>query len=415
MSSSRRRFLQFTASGCALTGGLGIGARLPACFAQTVEQIAEGDRILVVVQLSGGNDGLNSVIPVRDDSYYKRRPNLAIPRAQCHSIDDQTGLHPSLRGLADLLQSRQLCIVQGVGYPKPNRSHFESMDIWHTCQTSKEPRTTGWLGKLFESPDIRSVGKDAVGLHLGGEQQPLALQSRTVRIPSIRSIEEFKLQADGNPQFRTLVSELASADRAAVSDLLGFVQTSTSTALVASERVAAAQSDYKAAREYPDTGLAQKLRIVAQLINAGLRTRVYYVTLDGFDTHAQQAESHAALSREWGDALQAFVQDLSSHGHGKRVLTMCFSEFGRRVEENASKGTDHGAAAPVFLAGDAVQSGVIGLQPDLTDLDDGDLKFHTDFRQVYATILEQWLGTNSQSIIGADYPTLPLIAAKFVR
>lgn len=402
MKNDRRRFLQ--ASGLTL----GVGALAPQFLVQAAQRAKnDDDRVLVVVQLSGGNDGLNTVIPFADDVYRKRRPSLAIPEAEVIKSDDQSGFHPALRGLADLLEKQQLTVVQGVGYANPNRSHFESMDIWHTCHLKNQQRTSGWLGRYLDQ--FSSVeGGDVGAIHFGGEQQPLALLARDVRVPSVKSLEEFKLQS-GKDDFREQVSQLAAAERNSSSDLLGFVQTSTSAALIASEQVAAAQSNYKAAVDYPQTDLASKLRTVAQLIGAGLKTRIYYVTLDGFDTHSQQADAHASLLRQWGDAIAAFTRDITEHGHGSRVLTLSFSEFGRRVEENASKGTDHGAAAPLFLTGSSLHAGFIGRQPSLTDLDDGDLKFHTDFRQVYASVLDKWLGCDSEAVIGGRYEPLPII------
>ncbi len=400
--NNRRRFLQ--SSGLAL----GVGTLAPQFLARAAADAkSDKDRVLVVVQLSGGNDGLNTIIPYADDVYRKRRPSLAIPATEIIKSNDHTGFHPALRGFADLLGQQQLVVVQGVGYANPNRSHFESMDIWHTCHLKNEQRSVGWLGRYLDQ-SVGADGGDVPAIHFGGEQQPLALQARDVRVPSVKSLDDFKLQS-GNDQFRETVSKLASTQRSTASDLLGFVQTSTSAALVASDRVAAAQSDYKSAVEYPQSDLARKLRIVAQLINAGLNTRIYYVTLDGFDTHSQQADAHAALLRQWGDAVTAFTRDVTGHGHGSRILTLSFSEFGRRVEENASKGTDHGAAAPLILTGGGVQAGFYGDHPSLTDLDDGDLKFHTDFRQVYATILNNWLGCDSEKVIGASYEPLPIL------
>lgn len=400
--TNRRQFLQ--SSGLAL----GVGTLAPQFLVHAAADAkSDSDRILVVVQLSGGNDGLNTIVPYADDLYFKRRPSLAIPKSDVIKANDYAGFHPGLRGFADLLENQQLVVVQGVGYANPNRSHFESMDIWHTCHLKNEQRSVGWLGRYLDQNQT-TVGNDVPAIHFGGEQQPLALQARDVRVPSVKSLDEFKLQS-GNDHFRETVSKLASTQRSASSDLLGFVQSSTSAALVASDRVSAAQAEYKSAVEYPQSDLARKLRIVAQLINAGLSTRIYYVTLDGFDTHSQQADAHAALLRQWGDAVTAFTRDVSEHGHGSRVLTLSFSEFGRRVEENASKGTDHGAAAPVILTGGGVQAGFNGPHPSLSDLEDGDLKFRTDFRQVYATILGKWLGSDSEKVIGSHYEQLPIL------
>ncbi len=399
---NRRQFLQ------ASSLALGVGTLAPQYLVQAAEHASGADdRVLVVVQLSGGNDGLNTIVPYADDVYRKRRPSLAIPATEVIKSNELTGFHPVLRGFADLLERQQLAVVQGVGYANPNRSHFESMDIWHTCQLKKEQRTVGWLGRYLDQTSIDN-SSDVPAIHFGGEQQPLALQARNVRVPSVKSLDEFKLQSS-NDKFRETVSQLAATQRNASSELLGFVQTSTSSALLASDRVAAAQSNYKAAVEYPQTDLASKLRIVAQLISAGLSTRIYYVTLDGFDTHSQQSDAHAALLRQWSDAVAAFTRDVAEHGQGSRVLTLSFSEFGRRVEENASKGTDHGAAAPLILTGEGVRAGFTGDQPSLTDLDDGDLKFHTDFRRVYATLLDGWLGCKSETVIGAKYESLPIL------
>jgi uncharacterized protein (DUF1501 family) len=323
-------------------------------------------------------------------------------------VDADCGFHPSLRGFADLLESGKLAVVQGVGYPNPNRSHFESMDIWHTCYHQTNRRSDGWLGRYLDATHA-VAGRDVPALHLGGEQQPLALAAEDVRVPSIGSLERFRLHGGNDASLSSAIKQLAEADRASTSNLLDFVQTSTSAALTASERVEAAARDYKTETAYPQTALSSKLRTVAQLIDAGLSTRIYYVELDGFDTHSRQAAAHGALLSEFSDAVTAFINDITQHGHGQRVLVMSFSEFGRRVKENASEGTDHGAAAPMFLAGERVRPELIGQQPCLTELDDGDLKSHTDFRQVYATVLEDWLAWQSAPVLGDAYEKLPLV------
>ena len=284
--------------------------------------------------------------------------------------------------------------MQGVGYPNPNRSHFESMDVWHTCQRKGSPRSTGWLGRFLDASQ-KSADVDAPAIHVGSEKQPLALAADHVRVPSFGSPESFRLQDGGNRQLGDAIRALANGGKEPSDPLLGFLQSSTTSALAASERIAEALRDYKTPVTYPESALATRLKTIAQLIDAGLKTRVYYVELDGFDTHSQQAAAHAALLQQLGGAVRAFVEDVAHHGHGDRTLVMSFSEFGRRVAENASEGTDHGAAAPMFLAGSRVRGGLVGEHPSLNDLDDGDLKFHTDFRQVYATLLERWLGWSS--------------------
>ncbi|HJN12445.1 MAG TPA: DUF1501 domain-containing protein [Pirellulaceae bacterium] len=408
-TSTRRSFLQSALGSSAV---ISLGATAPAVFQQAMAADNKAkETVLVVVQLSGGNDGLNTVIPFDDPVYQKDRPKLAIPSTDVLSLADGLGFHPSARGLANLLEDDQLAIVQGIGYPNPNHSHFESMDIWHTCQRKRKgnPRTTGWLGRYLDGASS-ATGGDPSAVHLGAKKQPLALAADTTRVPSIRSLERFRLQDSGDGDVRSVASSLVQVERDNGDPLLSFIQTSTTAALDASQRVEEVRRDYQTPVEYPDHDLATKLRTVAQLIDAGLKTRVYYLQLDGFDTHSQQAAAHAVLLGRLGGAVEAFIKDVSHHGHGERVLVMAFSEFGRRVKENASEGTDHGAAAPLFLAGSKVRAGLHGQPVSLTDLQDGDVKFHTDFRRVYATVLENWLGVPSQALLGAEHKPLDILS-----
>lgn len=408
MAVNRREFLSHAAGSAAV---LSFGVSAPSFLLRAAESEAasKGDSILVVVQLSGGNDGLNTVVPFAEERYRTARPTLAVATSDVLKIDSSLGFHPAARGLADLLEANKLCIVQGVGYPEPNRSHFESMDIWHTCRRKTVTRSDGWLGRWLESNAAKS-DSGVSALHLGADQQPLALASQKVRVTSIRSIDRFRLQDGGQKGFRDTVADLARSETAAPgSDLLGFVRSSTDSALDASRRIESVGSNYKTEIVWPESGLSTKLKTIAALIDSGLGTRVYYVTLDGFDTHAQQAGAHAALLREFSSAVEAFVRDVAAHGHGDRVVVAGFSEFGRRLAENASEGTDHGAAAPLFLAGNRVRPGLIGKHPSLNDLDDGDVRFHTDFRQVYAAILEQWLKTPSEPVLGGRFEPVSIL------
>ncbi len=408
MSVSRRGFLK-GASVAPLAWG--IGSPVPHLLRRALadsEKKVDGP-ILVVVQLSGGNDGLNTVVPFQDKRYRQARPKLAIPAADVLKLSEGLGLHPALRGFADLWEREQLAIVQGVGYPQPNRSHFESMDIWHTCLRKSDPRTDGWLGRALDQWSATRTASDPLALHLGAEKQPLALVSRQVRVPSIRSLDQFRLNAG---EEREAISQLVKAQRADdEDDLLSFVQTSTASAIDVSGRFGKLRDGGAKPHDYPATALGAKLSTVAQLIAASLETRIYYVELDGFDTHAQQPAAHSSLLKQLGDAVQALNRHMADLGLGDRVLTLCFSEFGRRVAENASDGTDHGAAAPVFLVGNRVAPGLIGTHPRLDDLDQGDLKFHTDFRQVYASILDSWLGVSSEKVLGGKFDALPAIRA----
>jgi uncharacterized protein (DUF1501 family) len=416
MKTTRRTFLASSAVG---TSVFSFSSFVP-CFlhqAGVLAKEADQQRTLVVIQLSGGNDGLNTVIPYKHTEYRGLRPTLAIGADQVRRIDDELGLHPSLPGFHQLLENGQLAIVQGTGYPNPNRSHFESMDIWHTCKRKTEQRSEGWLGRYAgsQAPPAVDGGSPPSGqmpaIHLGQEQQPLALASEHVRVPSIRSLDQFRLQGNTPESVRASVESLVRKKPAGADGLLDFVASSTRSALDASKQVEQSTRNISSGTPYPSTRLAEKLRIVASLLDSPLETRIYYVTIDGFDTHGQQAGAHASLLRQLDGAVTAFFEDIKARGQSSRVLMMCFSEFGRRLKENASKGTDHGAAAPMFLLGDSVKPGIHGALPSLTDLDQGDLKHHTDFRQVYATVLEKWMQTASQPLLGAGFPILPLLRA----
>lgn len=399
LKTNRRQFL---ASSAAASAVMTFGNAAPAILQQAAASGNDRDRILVVVEMAGGNDGLNTVIPFNDDAYQKARPKLAIGRSDALTVADGLGFHPNMKGFADLLQDGNLAVIQGVGYANPNRSHFESMDIWHTCQRKDENRTDGWLGRYLEANGGQD-SSDPAALHLGEDKQPFALTSRDVRVPSIRSLEEFRLAGHESEKFKLAIKRLTDARRESGNDLLNFVQSSATSAIAASERIESVGMNYKPTAEYPQNGLAKKLETVARLINSGLGTRIYYVQINGFDTHSQQANAHASLLRQVSDSVSTFVNDMVAHGQGDRVLCLCFSEFGRRVQENASGGTDHGTAGPVFLAGTQVKAGLIGDTPSVSDLKDGDLQHHTDFRQVYATVLSQWLHADSVATLKGDF------------
>ncbi len=402
MNATRRQFLS-AALGASVVS-------LAPTVPQFLREAAAGERlsgenILVVVQLYGGNDGLNTIVPFADEAYYRNRPQLAIAKEQVLKINAEQGFHPSMRGCADLLENGRLAVIQGVGYPNPNRSHFESMDIWHTCRRKDEARPDGWLGRYLDR-SYRPSESDASALHVGAGVQPFALMAQRVRVPSVRSIDRFRFQ--GDPAVRSAAHDLVAINRHEENDLLGFVQSTTTTALTTSERIEQASQGYQPSVRYPSSAFAEQLRLVAQLIDAGLTTRIYYLELGGFDTHANQAQTHAGLLEQVSSGLSAFLADLDSHGHVDRVAVVCFSEFGRRVQENASEGTDHGAAGPIFVASPRVNPGLIGPHPSLTDLEDGDLRHHTDFRQVYAALLEHWLSWDSESVLGGEFSPIPL-------
>ena len=418
---TRRAFLQ---KSLVASSGVAIATLSPEPWLGRLAALAaQQDKILVVIQLSGGNDGLNTIVPFKDAAYYAARPKLAIKASDVVKINDDMGMNPAMRSFEDLLSDGRMSIVQGVGYDKPNRSHFESMDIWHTCQRKTQRESSGWIGRWLSQEKAQRAGGEAMdswALHLGHEQQPLALASRAGTIPSIASMEQFRLRLGDREALKRELLQLtqrasasertATAAAAPESDLLSFVQASTQSAIETSQRLEGARKSADGS-EFPQSALGEKLKTISQLIISEMDTRVYYVTLDGFDTHAQQPAAHTALLRQWSEALSAFHKRLSAVGQGDRVLALTFSEFGRRVAENASDGTDHGAAAPLFLSGPKLKSSVVGKQPSLTDLDDGDLKFHTDFRSVYATIITKWFASkvDSESILGGKYPLIDVV------
>lgn len=362
-------------------------------------------RVLVVVQLSGGNDGLNTVVPFGNDVYRENRKTLRIARGDVLAIDKDYGLHPDLDGFSKLLENGQLGIVPSVGYDQPNRSHFESMDIWHTCRRKANRLQQGWLGHFLEASESTkgAMSQQLAGLHIGRDKQPLAMAARNLRIPSIASLEQFRLNTKGNKRLDAILNKALKVNETS-DDLLGFLQSSTRAAVAANDRLQKVRSSSSASDSYPETTLGQKLSTIGRLIKAELPTSVYYVTHDGFDTHARQAGAHTSLLRQLSGAVTSLVDDMNSSGNGDRVMVLAFSEFGRRVAENASEGTDHGTAGPLFVAGGKVRSGFLGAHSDLNDLHDGDLKFKTDFRDVYAGILTQWFQfENAESILGGKY------------
>ncbi len=417
MHPTRREMMKLGLGTSAL---LASGQTVPLFLARSANALA-GDRpaakgrILVVVQLDGGNDGLNTVVPYRDDEYKKRRPKLAIPAGEVKKIDDRVGLHPMLEPFAKLLEEQRLAIVQSVGYPNPNRSHFESMAIWHTARTAVDKAAPGWLARALD----RRTGPDgdAAGLHIH-EAFPLpgALAGGRQVVPSLARLEQFRRRL-GMPQGDQAAAQVEALDRLARQDrgepgsLLQFVERCSLITYTSSARLERLQQDHPAAKaDYPEFyGLARRLQLIAQLIKAGLTTTIYYTHLDGFDTHSGQLPQHANLMRELGQSLRAFLDDLQKSAESERVVVLVFSEFGRRLAENGSGGTDHGTAAPVFLLGQPVKAGLHGEHPNLTRLDDGDPIQAVDFRRVYATLLDRWLDVPHRAVLGADFEPMPVL------
>lgn len=399
MALSRRQFLASSSVLACSSVASGFWRNV-ALAAPNADQPGGAESILVVIELNGGNDGLNTVIPFRDPAYAAARPQLKQPQHEILKINDDLALHPALKGLAKMLDQSQLAVLQGVGYPNPNRSHFVSMDIWQTASfAADEPY--GWLGR-----GVEKLGPAINGLAVGAGNAPRALTGPSGRAISLRALADYELKVAGSGSSdarRRAVEAFAAGESKAPGDLADLVKQAARETYRSAARLREVAANYETPVKYPATGLAGRLKLVAQLIAAGIPERVYYTSLGGFDTHANQAQQHHDLLAELGDAIAAFHDDLKHHGQSQRVLTATFSEFGRRVKENASRGTDHGAASQMFVVGESVKAGPIGAHPSLTDLDDGDLKHHTDFRSVYATILEDWLHVPSAEILGGKF------------
>jgi uncharacterized protein (DUF1501 family) len=356
-------------------------------------------RVLVVLQLDGGNDGLNTVVPFGDDNYARLRRRLRVPVNELIKVNDQVGLHPALGRAAKLLESGRLAVVQGVGYPNPNRSHFRSMAIWHTARFDREEHNgLGWLGRALDGAATRAG--EPGSLFVGLDSPPIALRGRRTATAALSRLEDLTISADAT------VVQAAPAGNA--DDLATFVRRTTLDAYAAAERVQEAARAGAAGGSYPATALAERLRLIARLLKAGFGTRVFYTLQAGYDTHAQQTFPHAALLSELAGAVSAFFDDLAAAKLADRVLVLAFSEFGRTVKENASGGTDHGTAGPVLLAGPAVNPGLIGAAPNLTELEGGEPKMTVDFRRVYASVLENWLRLPSQAALAGTFENLPL-------
>jgi len=406
MNFDRRDFLKSTSL-------LSAGVAVPTFLARTA-QAAESrakDSILVVVQLTGGNDGLNTVIPFKNELYAKYRPTLKVPVDRVLKIDDSYGLHPSLGGIHKLLEEKALGIVQGVGYPNPSQSHFRSMDIWQAASL-RETLNEGWVGKA-----LKSMNAPAFHVANQNESAPLALTGAPARVPSITSIEDFQLKmtaatgADKKEQQGVIQGAVKPNGN---NSLLDFVSKTALNTYTSAQKLQEIGKNYQPKSPYPANNLlANRLKLCAQLIDAGLGARIFYVALDGFDTHANQGSvtgAHANLLTQVSDAIAAFYKDLAARGHKDRLLVMTFSEFGRRAKENGSRGTDHGSGAPMLLVGSRVKPGLIGEHPDLEKLEMGNLKHEIDFRQVYAGILDQWLGVNSKEVLGESFKPVELFA-----
>lgn len=439
---TRREFLRTTVLGSALSCTVpaflaNTFSALQANAADSATQVATGrdSSILVVLQMAGGNDGINTVAPYSNDHYHRARPNLGLHTSDILKLNDDVGLHPSLTGFKELYDSGSLAVIQGVGYPNPNRSHFRSTEIWQTASDSGRFEKYGWLGRFF---DNACAGADpTVGVSIG-RQMPQSFAAKNPMGVSLENPQGYRFissergrQGNASEESYRKLNEsdenmtMTGGDGGNSGDTIGSIRGSTKhagsaldflertamDAQLSSDKIRAISSKVENKASYPQSQLANSLKLVARLIGGGLPTRVFYVSQGGYDTHTNQAGTQQRLLKDLGDSVKAFTEDLKAQGNMQRVLVMTFSEFGRRVAENASGGTDHGAAAPMFVIGKKVNAGLLGKYPSLApaDLFEGDMKYSVDFRSVYAGILEGWLKTPSLPILGRQFP--PLLCA----
>jgi len=439
---TRRQFLRTTMLGSALSWTVpaflaDTFSALHANAADSATQIITGKdaTILVVLQMAGGNDGINTVVPYSSDDYHRARPRLGLTGDQILKINGDVGFNAALAGFKDLYDAGQLSVIQGVGYPNPNRSHFRSTEIWQTASDEDRIEKYGWLGRYF---DNACAGADpAVGVTIGNQlpeaffaKQPKGIvfnNPQNYRFVSgdhakmggpDMTEESYKklneLEMSGNAPEENSGGSIASLPAGMPMQggrAVDFITRTALDAQVSSDEVRAIAARVKNSAEFPASQLGNSLALVSKLIGGGLPTRVYYVSQGGYDTHTNQLGTQQRLLKDLGDSLKSFVADQKAQGNMQRVLVMTFSEFGRRVAENANGGTDHGAAAPMFVVGNTVKAGLLGRYPSLAtaDLFQGDIRYNVDFRSVYAGVLEDWLKTPSAPILGRQFDTLKVV------
>ncbi|HVW96046.1 MAG TPA: DUF1501 domain-containing protein [Mucilaginibacter sp.] len=397
---NRRNFIRKTA--------LASGALMIPAFLKPFEAIAAGDitayKNLVIIQLSGGNDGLNTIVPYGNDIYYQKRSTIAIGKSDVITLNNMQGLNPALSALKEIYEQGWMSIINGVGYPNPDRSHFRSMDIWQTASASNEFLTTGWIGRYLDSA-CTTCKNPYTAIEV---DDTLSLAMKGAGIKGIAVEDPAKLyQTTREPFFKDLVSHHHDN---LTEDNLGYLYKTMTETYSSAGYIQETSKTYEVSADYPATALGNQLRTVSKFINSGLQTRVYYVSLSGFDTHVGQQGQQGRQLKIYGDAVAAFIKDLKKTGQLDNTLVMTFSEFGRRVEQNASNGTDHGTANNILLFGGGLKkAGIYNDAPDLAQLDNGDLRYTTDFRDVYATLLDKWLDVTSQGILGKGFKPLSFI------
>jgi uncharacterized protein (DUF1501 family) len=369
------------------------------------------NRVLIIIQLAGGADGLNIVVPYNNSLYYQYRPDIAIPKDQVLPLDNEIGLNPGLAKLKTLWDQGMMAIVEGAGYPNPNYSHFSSMNIWQTADPSGRAFSDGWLGRYLNKTS--TIGKDIFAGLAVNSRLPFEMYSATTPVPVVASISSYQFQGDAlYPTSAAQRTQNAIGLYDGAPQEAMFAATFDSTIHLAYNSIQSLQQadkSYKTTVTYPATSLGAGLRLLAEAITGDLGLRVGHVTLGGFDTHTDENTTLSKLLTTFSDAVSIFYQDLQFQSRDRDVIVMTWSEFGRRAKSNASNGTDHGSAGPVFILGSSVAGGRFGKPCDLSNVDSGNLRFTTDFRDIYATILEQWLGVPAGAVLGSyQYKVLPI-------
>jgi uncharacterized protein (DUF1501 family) len=397
----RRDFLQRSVFTTA--GSLMIPQFLKAYENQLMGQKPFTDKTLVIVQLSGGNDGLNTVVPYRNDIYYRERPSISIKRENVLQLNDEIGLNPALEKLKGLYDKGLVSIINNVGYPNPDRSHFRSMDIWQTGSGSDQYLSTGWVGRYL---DAQCTTKNCLPHQALEIDDTLSLVMKGTKVNGLSLQNPEKLYKQTQSAF---VKNIANTSPADDHDSVAYLYKTLAETVSSAEYVHNKAKVSKSRMMYPTTELGKSFKTIAELITSGVSTSVYYLSLSGFDTHIRQNDQQDRLLRQYSEAISTFVNDLQANSRLDDVMILTFSEFGRRVKQNASNGTDHGTANNVFLIGGPKRTRpILNEAPDLTDLDNGDLKYKLDFRQIYATLLEDWLKTDSNQILSHDFQKLKL-------
>jgi uncharacterized protein (DUF1501 family) len=367
------------------------------------------NRTLVVIQLSGGNDGLNTLIPYSQQAYYTYRPTLGVPQDQVLKIDGSVGLHPSMTAISNLYAAGHAAVVQGAGYPNPNRSHFESMSIWWRAATDPNP-STGWLGRYLDYSKSLDASVSAVNVNSILPNSLVGEAQSAMAIDSLQNFRVFPLTSSPAPaRDEATILEIDAVQCTSCKEYTALVKSIMDagvSGIQASEMVRSAAASYQTSVAYPANDFGNRLKLAAQIITSSLKPRIIYLQIGGFDTHAAQKNTQATLLKVLSDGIGAFYQDMQQRGRDNDVLLMTFSEFGRRVVENGSQGTDHGTAEPMFVVGGNVKGGLYGQYPSLSSLDAGDLRYSVDFRQVYASVLDDWLGVDPAQILPTTFPKL---------